>query len=113
MTREDAQFYTSLAEFILKQAEMQAVTTKLFLQRLDNLESRFDLHRNLTALADGDEKREIAALLDSIEKEAATQRELLRAPIFSAIARMESDHEKIEAVIATLKSSLDKPPGQE
>jgi hypothetical protein len=108
MLHEERLFQISLAEFALKQAEMQAMFSKMVLLRFQNLEDTRKMRAQLERLPDSDEKAAIAAQLSVLESSVDVSADT--KILTGLLARQESDHEKMEALLKTLRASLPPPP---
>ena len=104
----ERRFQIWLAEFVLQQAAMQSMFSRMVLVRFQNLEAARRLRAQLDRSPDSAEKtsifEQLSALEASIDSTAETQ------ALTALLARQESDHEKIEAALAALRASLPPPP---
>jgi hypothetical protein len=108
MNHNDRLFHIAMVEFVLKQAEMQSAFTKLVVVRLQNLENRLRMRARLEQLQDSEEKSAIADDLSTLERSTDSSAETMVLKDF--LARQESEHEKMGAVLKTLRASLPPPP---
>jgi hypothetical protein len=106
MTQEDLKAFVSLAGFILDVAEVQLASLKLFSTELEIIESLIGLRAQLNQMGDNEQTVEARTRLEVLERDAAARLAPYRRLLNDAVARSESNHEKIEAVLATLKAGL-------
>jgi hypothetical protein len=106
MSRDDLAMFVSLAQFVLDVGEMQIAETKLFLQRFQNLEAVQRMRDELAKLPEGEAKSTLQNQADALSQKQAAQFADADQNILRCAARLESDHEKIEAALAKMKSSL-------
>jgi len=99
MTNDDFRTFVALAEYVFRLEEFQLAMTKMFLARLEAIESRADYRERLARLPDCEE---LAQLRNQIDKLTATDAKLTLA-LHDALARKESDQEKLQAIIANMR----------
>src|SRR6266481_568962 len=113
MNLEDFQFYAALSEFVLESAELQATSTKIFVAWLDGVELRIRTLRALADLPDGEVKRAANAQFDAIASKFASELTEKKPAILDALARLESNQERIGHALARLKAALEPPPPEQ
>ena len=101
------------SSFVLDLAELQATSTKIFLAWLDGAELRIRTLRALADLPDGEMKRAANAQFDAIASKLASELAQKKPAIVDALARLESNQERIGHALARLKAALEPPPEQE
>ena len=111
MTYEERLFQISMAEFVLRQAEMQAMFSRMVVGRFQSDEAARRLRAQLERLPDSTEKASIFDQLSTLEASIDSTAET--KALIAVLARQESDHEKMQACLASLRASLPPPPGKE
>jgi hypothetical protein len=111
MNQDELRNYVAMVEIVLGVQEIQVVSEKVLLAELDMIASLISLRAQLNQLGDGAEATDLRARVESFERELPERRALLRKPLNDWLARVESNHEKSEALLAALKSALKPPPG--
>jgi len=106
MTQDDLRTYVSLMEFVLQQAEQQALLAKLLLAEIENRQRSQQVRDQLAELPACAEADELKQRIADADRATA----LLIAPMCDAmtakLSYYESVHERMEAVLAALKKSL-------
>jgi hypothetical protein len=107
MTPDDAQKVLTLAEicdFFVKQHALHVKFAQAAQERFENVEAALRLCAGLLEMPDVPQKKPLVEqFLHLIER---TRDSELSREIFDALARTESDHEKIEAMLKSLRDSL-------
>lgn len=106
MNLDDMRAYEAIASFALKQAESHHLTTSLFLEWLQTVESRLNQHDQAALIPDPDKAREIRIILAETSRRFSETLPALIIRAKDAIAHDESAHEKLEAFLADLRKKL-------
>ena len=106
MDQNDLRLHLAVLQFVLNVSESQTAFAKVFSQRVDNLENIQRLRASIDGLEDEDAARSLRDQLDAVEREYAQKVQALSDLLKNWSARAESDHEKIEAFLATLRAGL-------
>jgi predicted DNA-binding ArsR family transcriptional regulator len=101
----DRRMFVALADFVLQQAEIQSLNTKMFLAEAENSRMIADLRERMATMPD-DEVRELRNEINAACRESNTAMAVMTRELKDAIARAESDREKMEAAVVQLKRSL-------
>lgn len=97
--------FLAFADFVLKQAEIQASTTKLVLSRIDNLNKAMRLRDQIAQMADPRIARKLRNQLDQFEGEIASKRDPLALKLKENLASSESQRARLEAILKRLKAN--------
>lgn len=108
MNHEDGIFHITMGEFILQQAAIQAAFMKMAMVRFQQLEDTRRMRARLEQSPDSEEKSDIAAKLSALESSIDFFAETKR--MINMLWRVESDQEKMGAVLKALRASLPPPP---
>jgi hypothetical protein len=110
MNQDDAKIYVSLADFVLQQDVMLIALSKLVLVRFQGLEDTRRIRAHLEQMPDSGEKIATAERLSDLERtiDFSAQTRSLK----DLLAARESVHEKLEAVVTTLRASFPPDSGQ-
>lgn len=105
MNPDDLRAHIVLTEAVLEIAELQLISLKVYSETLKSVASLLAARAKLNQMEDGYEKSVAVAQLDELEREFEPKIARVLAPLQNSVARTESNHEKLEALLAALKKT--------